>query len=113
MNRIQKAIVVFTVVFVAAVLSGHALVESDANQALAYLDERGIVYGDGRTFHGDEPITVEQVSAMLCRAGGFGGDTKWSVARNELRVVVGLPMVGCILSANSSRSQKCVRKITH
>ena len=84
MKQLYKVLIVFTVVCtLTMVLSAHTLVESDENEAVAYLEAQNIIYGDGHSFSGDAPIEVAQAAAMLCRSEGFACQGRWNAAQKS------------------------------
>ena len=79
-----KRILSFLLIIVSLfVLCGSTLVESRDDAAVAYLEDAGIVNGDGTSFHSERLITVQEWCAMLCRADGHTIDGEWKYASKK------------------------------
>lgn len=79
----RRWLVILFIITISLGITVYALNESDNNEAVAYLENRSIVNGDGVSFRGNDYITVYEISAMLCRSVGFTYDAKWAVAKNQ------------------------------
>ena len=79
-----KRILSFLLIIVSLfVLCGSTLAESHDDAAVAYLEDAGIVNGDGTSFHSERLITVREWCAMLCRADGYTIDDEWKYASKK------------------------------
>lgn len=79
-KRILALILAICTLFV---LCGSTLSESHNNVAIAYLEDAGIVNGDGTLFHSERLITVREWHAMLCRADDYIVDEPWKQASEK------------------------------
>ena len=79
-----KRILSFLLIIVSLfVLCGSTLAESRDDAVVAYLEDAGIVNGDGASFHSERLITVREWCAMLGRADGYTIDDEWKYASKK------------------------------
>ena len=79
-----KRILSFLLIIVSLfLLCGSTLAESHDDVAVAYLEDAGIVNGDGASFNSERAITVREWCAMLCRANGYTIDDEWKYASKK------------------------------